>query len=136
MSDGVIDASAIDKLLEQYIKEYQPQVEVTEEGRVEEIGDGIARISGLRGCMAGEMLLFSEDVYGMAFNLEEKEIGAVILGDYIKIREGDLVKRTGNIVRVPVGDALIGRVVNAIGEPIDGRGEIKTDSFLPIEKVA
>ena len=110
-------------------------------GKVAEIGDGIARITGLSECMAGEMLEFEgkgghESVFGVALNLEEDIIGAMILGEYVHIKEGDTVKSTGRILSVPVGEKLVGRVVNPLGQPIDGKGEIKEDKFYPIEKIA
>ncbi|HYE59722.1 MAG TPA: F0F1 ATP synthase subunit alpha, partial [Candidatus Kapabacteria bacterium] len=114
----------------------QASPEVTEVGTVIEIGDGIARMSGLSHCQAQEMLEFPGGVYGIALNLEEETVGAIILGDYKHIKEGDAVKRTNRIMSIPVSDALVGRVVNAIGAPIDGKGEIKTKTFYPIERVA
>src|SRR5690606_13303746 len=100
------------------------------------VGDGIARVYGLQDAMAGELLEFPGGVYGMALNLEEDNIGAVILGPYTHIREGDTVRRTGRIMEVPVGEALIGRVVSPLGEPLDGKGPIETEHFMPIERIA
>lgn len=105
-------------------------------GTVLEVGDGIARIHGLEGCMAGELIEFPGEIFGMALNLEEDNVGCVLLGSDQHIKEGDTVKRTERIVEVPVGDAMLGRVVNGLGQPIDGKGEINTDKFMPVEKVA
>lgn len=122
--------------LKQHIESFEKQVEVEEVGTVLEVKDGIARISGLEKAQAMEMLSFPGDTLGMALNLEEETVGSVILGDYKHIKEGDTIKRTGKIMSVPVGEALIGRVVNAIGEAIDGKGEIKSKQFYPVERVA
>lgn len=126
----------ISVILKQQIESYQNEVEVAKEGTVIQVADGVARIHGLNEAMAGEMLEFPGGVFGMALNLEEDNIGCVILGPFTKIKEGDQVRRTGRIVEVPVGDALIGRVVNVLGEPIDGKGPIQTDKFRPIESKA
>ena len=126
----------ISSILKQQIERYQTQVEVTNVGTVIQVGDGIARIYGLEKAMAGELLEFSNGVYGMVLNLEEDNIGCVILGPYTEIKEGDQVKRTGRIVEVPVGDALIGRVVNPLGQPLDGKGPIESDKFRPVESNA
>lgn len=126
----------ISSIIKQQIERYDNVVDVMDVGTVIEVGDGIARVYGLEKAMAGELLEFPDGVYGMAMNLEADNIGCVILGQFIGIREGDPVKRTGRIVEVPVGEAMIGRVVNALGQPIDGKGEIKTDKFRPIESPA
>ncbi|QNB47046.1 F0F1 ATP synthase subunit alpha [Thermanaerosceptrum fracticalcis] len=126
----------ISSILKQQIENYQSEVEVSNIGTVIQVADGVARIHGLSQAMAGEMLEFPGGVYGMALNLEEDNIGCVILGPFAQIKEGDQVKRTGRIVQVPVGEALIGRVVNALGQPIDGKGPIKTDKFRPVESPA
>ncbi|GAW93835.1 F0F1 ATP synthase subunit alpha, partial [Calderihabitans maritimus] len=126
----------ISSILKQQIERYEAKVEVTDVGTVIQVGDGIARIYGLEKAMAGELLEFPGNTYGMVLNLEEDNIGCVILGPYTHIKEGDEVKRTGRIVEVPVGEALIGRVVNPLGQPIDGKGPIKTDTFRPIESPA
>ncbi|MFZ3130783.1 MAG: F0F1 ATP synthase subunit alpha [Desulfosporosinus sp.] len=123
----------ISSIIKQQIERYESAVEIVDVGTVIQVGDGIARVYGLEKAMAGELLEFPGDVYGMAMNLEEDNIGCVILGSFRGIKEGDEVKRTGRIVEVPVGEALIGRVVNALGQPIDGKGEIVTDTFRPIE---
>ncbi|MBR6755443.1 MAG: F0F1 ATP synthase subunit alpha [Peptococcaceae bacterium] len=126
----------ISSILKNQIENYDKNVEASDIGTVIEVGDGIARVYGLNDAMVNELLEFPGGVKGMAQNLEEDNIGCVILGPYKHIKEGDPVKRTGRIVEVPVGEALLGRVVNAIGEPIDGKGAIKTDSFRPVEAVA
>jgi F-type H+-transporting ATPase subunit alpha len=126
----------ISSIIRQQIDNYQTQIEVTDVGTVIQVGDGIARVYGLMECMYMELLEFPEGVLGMALNLEEDNIGCVILGPYKHIKEGDTVKRTGRIVSVPVGDALLGRVVNPLGQPLDGKGPIKSDKFLPVEKIA
>lgn len=126
----------ISAVIKEQIKQYKNEVEVSDYGTVITVGDGIARVYGLENCMAGELLEFPGDIYGMALNLEENNIGAVILGSDRDIKEGDIVKPTGRVVEVPVGDALIGRVVNALGQPIDGKGAIKEEGFRPIENAA
>ena len=126
----------ISKIIKQQILQYNEKMEESETGTVITIGDGIALIHGLTNAMAGELLLFPHDVYGMVLNLEEEHVGAVLMGSDSGIREGDTVKRTGKIVEVPVGDALLGRVVNALGQPIDGKGPIATTATRPIERVA
>lgn len=126
----------ISSILQQQIERYQAEVEVSEVGTVIQVGDGIARVYGLEKAMAGELVEFPGGIYGMVLNLEEDNVGVVILGPYTQIKEGDEVKRTGRIVEVPVGEALIGRVINPLGQPIDGKGPIKTDQFRPIESPA
>jgi len=126
----------ISAILKQQIERFQADVEIQNVGTVIMVGDGIARVWGLDECMAGELLEFPGETYGMALNLEEDNIGAVIMGPYAHIKEGDTVKRTGRIVEVPVGEALIGRVVNPLGQPLDGGPPIKTDRFRPIESPA
>ncbi|WP_418791127.1 F0F1 ATP synthase subunit alpha [Phosphitispora sp. TUW77] len=126
----------ISSIIKQQIEKYRTEIEVTDVGTVIQVGDGIARIYGLEQAMAGELLEFPGGIYGMALNLEEDNIGCVIMGPYTKIREGDTVKRTGRIVEVPVGDAMLGRVVNSLGQPIDGKGPINTNKFRPVEKRA
>ncbi len=128
-----IRAEEISEIIRKQIKEYGKEVEVSETGTIISIGDGIARIHGLAGAMAGELLEFPGGVSGMVLNLEEDNVGAAILGEFAEIKEGDTVKRTGRITEVPVGDALVGRVVNAIGQPIDGKGPINTNSFSKVE---
>jgi F-type H+/Na+-transporting ATPase subunit alpha len=131
-----IKADEITKILREQIENYQQAVAVEEVGSVISVGDGIARIHGLERCMAGEMLSFPHDVFGIALNLEEDQVGAVLLGDYTEIREGDTVKRTNKIMSVPVGEAMIGRVVNPLGQPLDGKGPVVTDHRNALERLA
>ncbi len=131
-----IKAEEISSIIKQQIDDYAQKVELKEVGVVISVGDGIARIYGLENCMAGEMLEFPGGVVGMAFNLEEDNVGAVLLGSDIEIKEGDEVNRTGRIFEVPVGMEVVGRVVNAIGEPIDGKGPINAKEFGPVERIA
>src|SRR5580658_9086487 len=105
-------------------------------GIVREIGDGVAKIEGLTDTMLNEMLDFGNGVTGLALNLEETEVGAIILGDYTGLKEGDEVRTTGKLLQVPVGKSLLGRVVNSLGQPLDGKGAIKSDKFYPVEKIA
>ncbi len=126
----------ISKIIRSQIKHYETKINQAETGMVIMIGDGIARVSGLDACMAGELVEFPGGVYGMAQNLEENTVSIVMLGDDQGIREGDTVKRTGRVVSVPVGNALIGRVVNALGQPIDGKGDIEPETYRPIESPA
>ena len=126
----------ITKIIRSQIKNYEAKLEVSETGIVILVGDGIAKASGLEKCMAGELVEFPNGAYGMAQNLEEETVSIVILGDDNGIKEGDIVKRTGKVVSVPVGKSLIGRVVNALGEPIDGKGPINAEGFRPIESSA
>lgn len=122
--------------LKKHIEGFEKGVTVTEVGRVIEVGDGIARMTGLDACQAQEMLIFEDGTVGLALNLEEETVGAIILGESRQIKEGDTVKRTGKIMSVPVGEALIGRVVNPLGQAIDGKGEIKTKKEYPLERIA
>jgi len=131
-----IRADEITSILRQEIENYERAIDVSEVGSVISVGDGIARIHGLEKVMAGELIEFPHHVSGIAMNLEEDQVGAVLMGDYTTIKEGDEVRRTSRIMSVPVGDALIGRVVNANGEPIDGKGPILTDKFGPVERLA
>ena len=126
----------ISKLIKDQIRRYDEDLEIDETGTIITVGDGIALIYGLQNAMAGELLRFPRDVYGMVLNLEEEHVGAVLMGDDSNIREGDEVKRTGRIVEVPVGDGMLGRVVNALGQAIDGGEPIKSDKFRPVERVA
>lgn len=126
----------ISKIIRAQIKHYENLIERSEVGTVIMVGDGIARASGLEQCMAGELLLFENGEYGMAQNLEENTVSIVLLGSDVGIKEGGLVKRTGKVVSVPVGEALIGRVVNALGQPIDGAGPIDCTEYRPIETPA
>ena len=131
-----IRAEEISKIIREQIGSYAVDVDVAEVGSVIAIGDGIARVHGIERAMSGEMLEFTHGVFGIALNLEEESVGAVLLGDYKAIKEGDVVKRTGRIISVPVGDEMLGRVVNALGQPLDGKGPIQTTQFLPIERLA
>ena len=131
-----IRADEISKLIREQIEEYRPALEVSEVGSVISVGDGIARVYGLEKAMAGELLEFPHGVMGLTLNLEESQVGVVLLGEYAEIREGDPVKRTGRIMEVPVGESLIGRVVNALAEPIDGKGPISSDQANAIERLA
>ena len=126
----------ISSVIKEQIKRYAAQLEVADVGTVIQVADGIARIHGLENAMQGELLEFPGEVYGMVLNLEEDNVGAVLLGSQKNINEGDTVKTTGRVVEVPVGDALLGRVVNALGQPIDGKGPIVTDKYRQIERVA
>lgn len=126
----------ISKLIKDQIRRYDEDLEIDETGTIITVGDGIALIYGLQNAMAGELLRFPGDIYGMVLNLEEEHVGAVLMGDDSNIREGDKVKRTGRIVEVPVGDGMLGRVVNALGQAIDGGEPIKSDKFRPVERVA
>ena len=126
----------ITKIIRDQIKNYENRMEVSETGVVILVGDGIAKASGLDNCMAGELVEFPDGSYGMAQNLEEDTVSIVILGSDQGIKEGDTVKRTGKVVSVPVGKKLSGRVVNALGEPIDGKGDIEAEGFRPIEMPA
>jgi F-type H+/Na+-transporting ATPase subunit alpha len=131
-----IKAEEISKIIREQIGSYAVDVDVAEVGSIISIGDGIARVHGVDNAMAGEMLEFPHGVFGIALNLEEESVGAVLLGEFHDIKEGDLVKRTGRIISVPVGDEMLGRVVNALGQPIDGKGPIATKQFAPIERLA
>ena len=131
-----IRASEINDIIRKQIENFDTGVTVTEVGTVIKLGDGIAEIHGLEKVMAGELLEFPHDVRGLALNLEEDKVGAVLFGEFQKIREGDLVKRTGRIMEVPVGEALVGRVVDVLGNPIDDRGPIVTEHYYPVERIA
>ncbi len=131
-----IQANEITELLKSSIENYEQRIQVDEVGTVITLGDGIARVHGLDKAMAGELIEFPHGVSGLAMNLEEDQVGVVLLGDYTEIGEGDQAKRTGRIMYVPVGEALIGRVVNALGQPIDDKGPINTPHRLPVERLA
>ncbi len=131
-----IKADEITQLIRQQIENYESKIAVDEVGTVITLGDGIARVHGLDKVMAGELLEFPHDVAGIAMNLEEDQVGVVLLGEYTEISEGDEVKRTGRIMSVPVGEALVGRVVNSLGQPIDDKGPIATDQFIALERLA
>ncbi len=131
-----IKADEITKIIREQIENYESKISVDEVGTVISLGDGIARLHGLDKVMAGELLEFPHDVAGIAMNLEEDQVGTVLLGEYTEIKEGDQVRRTGRIMSVPVGEAMVGRVVNALGQPIDDKGPIQTDKFIPVERLA
>src|SRR5881227_2835228 len=131
-----IKADEISKIIREQIGSFAVDVDVAEVGSIISIGDGIARVHGVENAMAGEMLEFPHGVFGIALNLEEESVGAVLLGEFKEIKEGDTVKRTGRIISVPVGEELLGRVVNALGQPIDGKGPIATKQYSPIERIA
>ena len=126
----------ISSVIKEQIKNYKQKLETSDVGTVIQVADGIARIHGLENAMQGELLEFPGEVYGMVLNLEEDNVGAVLLGDSSSINEGDIVKTTGKVVEVPVGDAMLGRVVNALGQPVDGKGPISTTKTRPVERVA
>ena len=129
-----IKADEITQLIREQIENYESKITVDEVGSVISVGDGIARIHGLDKVMAGELLSFPHGIAGLAMNLEEDQVGSVLLGEADLIREGDEVKRTGRIMSVPVGEAMIGRVVDALGRPIDDKGPIATTEFNPVER--
>ena len=131
-----IKPNEISALIKKQIENYSHKVETNDVGSVMTVGDGVALVYGLDKAMMGELLEFDNGLYGMVMNLEEDHIGVVLLGSDREIKEGDIVKRTGRVVEVPVGDAMLGRVVNALGQPIDDKGEIKTSKSRPIERIA
>src|SRR4051795_8754227 len=131
-----IRADEIVSILRQEIENYERAIDVSEVGNVISVGDGIARIHGLEKVMAGELIEFPHGVYGISMNLDEDQVGSVLLGDYTELKEGDEVKRTGRIFSVPVGKAMVGRVVNTLGQPIDDKGPINTKQFNPVERIA
>ena len=131
-----ISAQEISQIIRDQIENYEGAVDVAEVGSIISLGDGIARLHGLEKVMAGEMLEFPHNVSGIAMNLEEDQVGAVLLGEYAELKEGDEVRRTKRIVSVPVGQALVGRVVDSLGKPIDGKGPIETDTYFPVERIA
>ncbi|MBM3770253.1 MAG: F0F1 ATP synthase subunit alpha [Acidimicrobiia bacterium] len=131
-----IKAEEISKIIREQIGSFAVDVDVAEVGSIISLGDGIARVHGVENAMAGEMLEFPHGVFGIALNLEEDSVGAVLLGEFNMIKEGDQVKRTGRIISVPVGDEMLGRVVNALGQPVDGKGPITSKTFAPIERLA
>ena len=127
-----IKADEISKIIKDQLGDYSLDVDVAEVGTVVSVGDGIARLHGVEGAMAPEMLEFPNGIFGIALNLEEDGVGSVLLGESTAIKEGDTVKRTGRVMSVPVGDAMLGRVVNALGQPIDGKGPITAEKQSPI----
>src|SRR5918992_5427553 len=130
------NADEIASVLQAEIEQYESQIDVREVGTVLEVGDGIARVYGLSGVMASEMVEFPGGVRGLAFNLEENSVGVIILGDYLEIEEGDEVKALGKLLSVPVGDAVMGRVLDPLGNPLDGKGPVKTTERRPVEFMA
>src|SRR3954465_2090978 len=131
-----INVAEITSILKQEIAGFEQQIGVSEVGTVIEVGDGIARIYGLRGAMGGELLEFENGTMGQVFNLEEETIGSVIFGDYLGIKEGDSVKATGRLLEVPVGEAVIGRVVNPLGQPLDGMGPVASSETRKLDIIA
>ena len=131
-----ISADEISKLIREQIENYETAIEVSEVGSIIALGDGIARLHGLEKVMAGEMLEFPHNVAGIAMNLEEDQVGAVLLGEYQELKEGDEVRRTGRIISVPVGQSLVGRVIDALGRPVDGKGPIEAKEYYPVERLA
>jgi len=130
-----ISSNLFDSLLKQ-VQDYTPEIEAVEVGYVEEVGDGIARVAGLNNIRYSELVRFSNGAAGIAFNLERQNVGVIILGEYDTINEGDEVRPLGRIASVPVGMGMVGRVVNALGEPVDGRGPITSTEFYNIERIA
>jgi len=131
-----IRAEEISQVIRDQIKDYEKKVEMSETGTVLSVGDGIARVYGVEKAMAMEMLEFPGGIYGLCLNLEEDNVGVAIMGDVSTIKEGDTVKRTGRIAEVPVGEGVLGRVIDAVGQPLDGKGPIESDEFRRIEMVA
>ena len=131
-----INANEISALIKEQIKNYRHKVDSSNVGSVVSVGDGIATVYGLDKAMLGELLEFPNGIFGMAMNLDNDSVGAVLLGDASLIKEGDVVKSTGEVMKVPAGEAMLGRVINALGQPIDGKGDIKTTAFRPIEVIA
>ncbi|MCB1221674.1 F0F1 ATP synthase subunit alpha, partial [bacterium] len=133
---SAIRPEEVTALLKKQIESYEGSLKLEDQGTVVQVGDGIARVFGLSNCLASEMLEFPGGVMGMALNLEEESVGVVLLGDDSGVKEGDPVKRTGKVLQVPVGKAMLGRVVNPLGQPIDGKGPIVTDRYRPLERKA
>ena len=131
-----IKTSEISALIKKQITDFSSKVDADDVGTVITVGDGVALVYGLDKAMLGELVEFPHSIFGMVMNLEEENVGCVLLGNDTEIKEGDVVKRTKKVVEVPVGDALLGRVVNALGQPIDGLGEIKTSLHRPVERIA
>ncbi len=121
----------VSAILRKQLSGFEKEIDVYEVGTVVQIGDGVARVYGLTKCMASELIEFPHGVFGMALNLEEDNVGCILFGDYTQVREGDEVRRTGRVASMPVGEAMIGRVINPLGQPVDGKGPITTDKFSP-----
>ena len=126
----------VSAILRKQLSGFEQEIDIYEVGTVVQIGDGVARVYGLRKCMASELIEFPHEVFGMALNLEEDNVGCILFGDYTLVEEGDTVKRTGRVASMPVGEAMMGRVINPLGQPVDGKGPITTNTFLPIERKA
>jgi F-type H+/Na+-transporting ATPase subunit alpha len=126
----------VSAILRKQLSGFEKEIDVYEVGTVVQIGDGVARVYGLTKCMASELIEFPHSVFGMALNLEEDNVGCILFGDYTRVKEGDEAKRTGRVASMPVGEAMLGRVINPLGQPIDGKGPIKTTEYLPIENKA
>jgi len=131
-----IKAEEISSIIRQQITDYETEIDIQEVGTVLSVGDGTARVYGLENCMSMELLEYPNDVFGLAFNLEEDNVGSVLLGETSSVREGDMVKRTGKVVEVPVGETLLGRVMTPLGEPVDGKGPLEAKEFAPMERIA
>src|ERR1700687_5428158 len=131
-----IKTDEITAILKQQLAGFEKAIDVSEVGTVLSVGDGIARVYGLDNAMAGELVGFGHDLFGVAFNLEESDVGVVLLGEATDVKEGQEVRRTGKIIQVPVGTALVGRVVDPLGRPLDGKGPIATSAFYPLERIA
>src|ERR1043166_4760412 len=126
----------VSEILRKQLSGFEKEIDIYDVGTVVQIGDGVARVYGLSKCMASELIEFPHGVFGMALNLEEDNVGCILFGDYNKVREGDEVKRTKRVASMPVGTEMMGRVINPLGQPIDGKGPINTKDFLPIERKA
>ena len=131
-----VKSDEVSAILLKQLTGFEKELDIYEVGTVLYVGDGVARVYGLSKCMASELIEFPNGVMGVALNLEEDNVGCILFGESSLVKEGDMVKRTGRIASMPVGEAMLGRVINPLGQPIDGKGEIKTDKFLPIERKA
>jgi F-type H+-transporting ATPase subunit alpha len=131
-----VKSDEISAILRKQLSGFETEVDIYDVGTVLYVGDGVARVYGLSKCEAGELIEFPNGVFGIALNLEEDNVGCILFGESSLVKEGDLVKRTGRIASMPVGEAMLGRVINPLGQPIDGKGEIHTDKFLPLERKA
>jgi F-type H+-transporting ATPase subunit alpha len=131
-----VKSDEVSAILRKQLAGFENEMESYDVGTVLFVGDGVARVYGLSKCMASELIEFPNGVFGMALNLEEDNVGCILFGDSSLVKEGDTVKRTGRVASMPVGEAMLGRVINPLGQPIDGKGEVKTDKFLPLERKA